>query len=175
MVVPPHIKQAIPPIVKWLHEHSSSGVIAIVHVRRGDKITNKKYCPKEMRIATSSDHIAKVLKHIGLPNGSAIYVMTDETNFNHFRPLIDIYNYTVATNAHFSHLHRLVAGCQESNMKHRTTSLCENYLLFAIEKELMLTVPQDFRIVTLPRHDVQHNKHYLMKDFLGRGKPCSSL
>jgi len=159
--------------------HTLTGEIAIVHVRRGDKITNKKYCPKEMRMATSPDHIAKVLKRVGLTGGSAIYVMTDETDFNHFNSLITEYNYTLATNAHFFHLHNLIAGCQQSTLKQQTHgdesmgALCENYLLFAIEKEIMLSVPKKYRIVTLPRRDFEHNQNYLMQDFLGRGKPCS--
>eukprot|EP00633_Aureoumbra_lagunensis_P001863 CAMPEP_0197295734 /NCGR_PEP_ID=MMETSP0890-20130614/36395_1 /TAXON_ID=44058 ORGANISM="Aureoumbra lagunensis, Strain CCMP1510" /NCGR_SAMPLE_ID=MMETSP0890 /ASSEMBLY_ACC=CAM_ASM_000533 /LENGTH=348 /DNA_ID=CAMNT_0042771885 /DNA_START=405 /DNA_END=1452 /DNA_ORIENTATION=- len=172
-------KKAISPVLSWLHMHTLTGEIAIVHVRRGDKITNKKYCPKEMRMATSPDHIAKVLKRVGLTGGSAIYVMTDETDFNHFNSLITEYNYTLATNAHFFHLHNLIAGCQQSTLKQQTHgdesmgALCENYLLFAIEKEIMLSVPKKYRIVTLPRRDFEHNQNYLMQDFLGRGKPCS--
>ena len=168
---PPHVAAAVPPVTAWLQSQSTSGHVAVVHVRRGDKIQKSKYCPNEMRLATAPENIASVLDRAGIPPGSAIYIMSDETNFNHFKPLVDTYNYHIATNVHFDHLHSLIDGCngQQQDLP------CENYLLFAIEKEIFNAVPPSHRFVTLPRHDLAHNKNYLMHDFLGPGKPCASL
>ena len=173
LAAPDHVASAVPPVTQWLQTMSSTGKIAVVHVRRGDKIQSRKYCPKEMRTATSPQHIAKVLERAGVPSGSAVYVMSDETDFNHFRPLMDTFNYKIATNIHFDHLHSLLEGC--SYLGQQKGLPCENYLLFAIEKEIINAVPPDARIVTIPRHDLLHNPNYLMNDFLGPGKPCRSL
>jgi len=170
---PDHVARAVPPVMQWLKEESTTGRLAVVHVRRGDKITNKKYCPREMQLATSPTHIAKVLAQAGVPGGSAVYIMSDETDLNHFRPLTETHGYAIATNVHFDHLHALLEGCSAVGAQRGLP--CENYLLFAIEKEILNAVPSLQRVVTLPRHDLAHNPHYLMQDFLGPNKPCKSL
>lgn len=160
------VLDGVPPVLKWLNLATSK---AVVHVRRGDKIKHAKYCPNEMRLATSPDHIARVLRRGRVLPGSSIYIMSDETDHAFFQPLHDDYGYDVKTSAHFPHLRTLISGCTTPR------GSCENFLLFAIEKEIMNRLPPRLRFVTLPRHDIAHNRLYLMADFLGPTKPCKSL
>lgn len=155
----------VPPVLDWLNQAPSK---AVVHVRRGDKITRAKYCPNEMKLATSPQHIARVLGRAHVHNGS-IYVMSDETELNFFQPLRDKFGYDMKTSADFPHLYKLISGCTTQNAS------CENFLLFAIEKEIMSRVPPKLRFVTLPNHDLSHNHLFLMHDYLGPNKPCKSV
>ena len=160
---PPAILAAVPPVLKRLQAETRTGLIAVVHARRGDKINRDKYCPTEMAKATSADHIATTLHIAGIPPGSSIYLMSNDHNFHHFQPLIDDFGYSVVMSDHFPHLAALLRGCHDDDPR----SSCENYLLFAIENEIMQSVPIDHRIPTLPKHAFPHSPHYLMKDFLG--------
>lgn len=204
---PRSIRDSVAPVVRWLDSNTKTRKTAVVHVRRGDKIRNAKYCPKEMIRATSPEHIANVLGRAGIPAGSAIYVMTDEADRNHFAPLVRDFGYVVSTHADFPTLRRLRAGCEDGHSlrpprilgdssssssssesgdapflgnqhpQHLdSSSLCENYLLFAIEKEIMAAVPASDRIVTIARRgDNAHNRLALTSDFVGEGKACSIL
>jgi len=139
------------PVIDALKKRSANGKVAVVHARRGDKIlptTALKRCPAQMRKATSPKHIAKVLKEVGAEPGSAVYVMTDEVNFTHFEPLTQL-GYHWATFVHFPGLKRLLEGCHASTETGTTSGLCENYLLFLTEHEIMRRVPSEFRIETL--------------------------
>ena len=61
---------AVPSVVDRLRALSKTGVAAVVHCRRGDKITNSKYCPVQMDKATSPARIAEVLDQSGIQPGS---------------------------------------------------------------------------------------------------------
>jgi len=139
------------PVIDALKKRSTNGKVAVVHARRGDKImptTALKRCPEQMRKATSPEHIAKVLKEVGAEPGSAVYVMTDEVNITHFEPLTQL-GYHWATFVHFPSLRRLLEGCQARAENGTVTGLCENYLLFLTEHEIMRRVPREYRIETL--------------------------
>ena len=92
---------AVPSVVDRLRALSKTGVAAVVHCRRGDKITNSKYCPAQMDKATSPARIAEVLDQSGIKPGSAIYIMSNELNLAHFDPLRDVYGYHFLTQAVF--------------------------------------------------------------------------
>ena len=139
------------PVIDELKKRSTNGKVAVVHARRGDKIlptTALKRCPEQMRKATSPEHIAKVLNEVGAEPGSAVYVMTDEVNVTHFEPLRQL-GYHWATFVHFPSLRRLLEGCQIKAENGTTAGLCENYLLFLTEHEIMRRVPSHLRVETL--------------------------
>ena len=92
---------AVPSVLDRLRALSKTGVAAVVHCRRGDKITNSKYCPAQMDKATSPARIAEVLDQSGIKPGSAIYIMSNEPNLAHFDPLRDVYGYHFLTQAVF--------------------------------------------------------------------------
>lgn len=194
MVAPRHVLTQVPPVLEWLRQHSLTGRFAVVHARRGDKIRKRKYCPREMQQATSPKNIANVLQRAGVQKGSSLYIMSDEADPQHFTPLMSVYEYRVATRADFPHLRALWAGCSAppvANSRRRQrdvvvsthdhsysvdAQLCENYLLYAIEKEILAAAPPRDRFVTIDRRgDIRHNQFTLMDDFLGPDKPCKSL
>ena len=92
-------RPALEVVVDRLWALSKTGVAAVVHCRRGDKITNSKYCPAQMDKATSPARIAEVLDQSGIKPGSAIYIMSNELNLAHFDPLRDVYGYHFLTQA----------------------------------------------------------------------------
>ena len=92
---------AVPPVLNRLRALSKTGVSAVVHCRRGDKITSSKYCPAQMDRATSPARIAEVLDQSGIKPGSAIYIMSNELNLAHFDPLREVYGYHFLTQAAF--------------------------------------------------------------------------
>ena len=163
------IASAVPPVIARLRAQSQTGDVAVVHARRGDKIMLDRYCPLEMQQATSPQHIASVLKTNGVEPGSSIYLMTNDHTPHYFEPLRDAgYHFTTSTN--YDHLHNLLKGCFTDNntTKEKNSDYCENYLLFAIENEIMRAVPVNRRFPTLPKKDMPTSKHFLMKDFLGK-------
>jgi hypothetical protein len=139
------------PVIDDLKKRSTNGKVAVVHARRGDKIlptTALKRCPVQLRKATSPEHIAKVLNEAGAEPGSAVYIMTDEVNITHFEPLSKL-GYHWATSNHFPILTKLLQGCRLGKANGTAAGLCENYLLFLTEHEIMRRVQKDFRIETL--------------------------
>jgi hypothetical protein len=74
--------------------------------------------------------------------------MTDEVNITHFEPLSKL-GYHWATSNHIPILTKLLQGCRLSKANGTAAGLCENYLLFLTEHEIMRRVPRDFRIETL--------------------------
>lgn len=161
------ITNPIPPVLAYLRRKSKTGTIAVVHARRGDKLEKAGYCPDQMRTATSPQHIASTLKAANVRPGSAVYVMSNEPDPEHFLPLQTTYGYKLATSANFKHLSDLLKGCDGDVPE---DGQCENYFLFAIENEIMRRVPRRFRIPTLPKPDMPHSVQFLMKDFLDKGK-----
>lgn len=157
------------PVIDDLKKRSTNGKVAVVHARRGDKILPKtalKRCPVQLRKATSPEHIAKVLNEVGAEPGSAVYIMTDEVNITHFEPLSKL-GYHWATSNHIPNLTKLLHGCRVGTENGTATGLCENYLLFLTEHEIMRRVQRDFRIETLaatPWNPVT-SKVVLMQDF----------
>lgn len=163
-------REAARDITKDLHRVSKTGKIAIVHARRGDKITMNdkdecRYCCHQMVAATSPENIARVLRRNQIAAGSAVYIMTDEANWTHFSPLWTALGYEVTSYYNYSKLASLVRGCAESG-----TDDCENYMLFVIEEALMNTVPRESRITTLApaAHILGGVADTLMTDFRGQ-------
>ena len=76
-----HIRRTVKEILAELERRSTTGKVAVVHVRRGDKLSKAKYCGDQIAMATSPAHIAKVLGRIGLPPGTTLYIMSNEENW----------------------------------------------------------------------------------------------
>ena len=142
-----------------------------MHCRRGDKVKlnhlHNKYCPIQMDAATSPPHVAAVLRQAGVEPGSAVHVMSDDRNLSHFEPLESVYGYPLLTYAAFPHLADLVAGCDSDD----ESGYCENYLLFAIENEIMLSFPPKLRFLTLPKVEPSANPLWLYSAFEKECRP----
>ena len=110
-------------------------------------------CPKP----GGEPHIAEVLTASGVPKGSAVYVMSNEDDSSHFSPLESAYGFRLRTLNSFPRLAGLMA-CDG-------VGACENYMLFAVENQILAGVPKDRRFVTLFRNGVEHNPHVLYKAF----------
>ena len=164
------MRNTVQAVVADLRQRSASGKLAVVHVRRGDKIQMKsdgrcKFCCHQMIAATSPENIAKVLRRNKVGAGSAVYIMTNEANWTHFAPLWEQYKYDVRTWMHYNATAELMRGCSGSE------GACENFLLFVIEEAIMNSVPKEGRITTVGGWDQWliegHVADTLMNDFRG--------
>ncbi|KAJ1448584.1 hypothetical protein M885DRAFT_538652 [Pelagophyceae sp. CCMP2097] len=147
--------EAAAPVLRVLTRTSGTGVVAVVHARRGDKFVGHR-CPAAFRNATSPAHIAAVLMQAGVNKGSAVYVASNEPDLNFFDSLRTVYGYRHFTSAAFPHLFDLVSACNEGKGQ------CENYFLYSVENEIMRGVDRQFRIPTTPKPDVDHSELTLL-------------
>ena len=161
------VLDAVPPVVDKLRALSDTGTVAVVHCRRGDKITSDRYCPEQMHKATSPQRIAEVLAAAGVTPGSAFYLMSSDLNLTHFAPLARTYGYRFLTQDAFPHLANLMTKCLDPT----ADGFCENFLLYAIENEIMRAVDRKFRFVTLPKKDMDHNPETLFSKYKGECTP----
>ena len=144
------IRKAAQSVIADLRRITRTGKIAVVHVRRGDKITVDKkgrcsYCCHTMMKATDPHNIAKVLRRNQIAAGSAVYIMTNEANWTHFAPLWHDYHYEVRGWAQYAEAAALMAGCDSPEEE----GVCENFSLFVLEEDVLNSVPRDRRITTL--------------------------
>ena len=161
------VLDAVPPVTTRLRALSATGDVAVVHCRRGDKIQRAKYCPAQMHKATSPARIAQLLAEFGLKPGAAVYLMSNDLNLTHFEPLQSEHGYPFLTQGAFPHLTRLLEACapETEATPPDDRALCENYMLYATENEIMRSVPRKFRFVTLPKLDMDHNPTTLYAAF----------
>ena len=144
------IRKAAQSVIADLRRITQTGKIAVVHVRRGDKITVDKkgrcsYCCHTMMKATDPHNIAKVLRRNQIAAGSAVYIMTNEANWTHFAPLWHDDHYEVRGWAQYAEAAALMAGCDSPEEE----GVCENFSLFVLEEDVLNSVPRDRRITTL--------------------------
>ena len=163
------IELAVEPVTAWLKSTTMTGDAAVIHVRRGDKVTSPRWCPEEVDRATSSANIAKMLAQAGVLRGSSVYIMTNEANLSHFDDLSIKWGYTWRVAAQFPHLASLVDGCRDEDSEGK---MCENYFLFWIENHIMLSVDINRRIPTImtkqqriPSPFYLPHDFWLMRDF----------
>ena len=160
------VLDAVPPVAARLKALSTTGRVAVVHCRRGDKLERAKYCPAQMDRATSPARIAQLLAEFGVEPGSSVYLMSNDRNLTHFAPLATEFGYPFLTQVAFPHLSALLAACGGGG-----GGLCENYMLYAMENEIMRSVPRKYRFVTLPKADMDHNPTTLFAAFSAECTP----
>ncbi|KAH8050600.1 hypothetical protein JL722_11254 [Aureococcus anophagefferens] len=160
------VLDAVPPVAARLKALSTTGRVAVVHCRRGDKLERAKYCPAQMDRATSPERIAALLAEFGVEPGSSVYLMSNDRNLTHFAPLATAFGYPFLTQVDFPHLAALLAACGGGG-----GGLCENSMLYAMENEIMRSVPRKYRFVTLPKADMDHNPTTLFAAFSAECTP----
>jgi len=164
------VLDAVPPVTAALAAAATieGAGAAVVHCRRGDKVASnarEKYCPRHMDAATSPARIAALLREFDVAPGAAVYLMSNDLNLTHFAPLRDVHGYPFLTMHDFPHLTNLTRGCAGAEGQ------CENYLLYAMETEIMRSVPRKRRFVTLPKQDMDHNPTTLYAPYLHECMP----
>ena len=115
------------------------GPFAAVHVRRGDRLAQSV-----VRRATEPRAMRRRLAALGVPDGAAVYFLSDERDSAYWQGLAS--HYRAVRFVDYPNLHALVST--------RGGNAPDNYLLYEVEKRIMQAAA--VRIETLPGPNSEH-------------------